>query len=227
MSKNDINDAKNSAEEADKSNVPQTKKDTFFDSLVVAVVIAMVIKGLLLQTYQIPSESMVGTLLKGDFILLNRLSYIFSAPDRGDVVVFEYPLDPSKDFIKRVIGTPGDKIELKDKTIYVNGVAQPEPYKQVNGMVSMPGELSSKDNFQQFTVPEGKYFMMGDNRDNSYDSRFWGFVDKGSIKGHAVLIYWSLETPEYNSVWSKFPLSMFRFLNPAYDRFDRFFKPIK
>ncbi len=227
MSKNDISDTKNSAGETDKSAAPQAKKDTFFDSLVVAVVIAMVIKGLLLQTYQIPSESMVGTLLKGDFILLNRLAYIFSAPERGDVVVFEYPLDPSKDFIKRVIGTPGDKIELKDKTIYVNGVAQPESYKQVNGMVPMPGELSSKDNFAQFTVPADKYFMMGDNRDNSYDSRFWGFVDKSAIKGHAVLIYWSLETPEYSSAWSKFPLSMLRFLNPAYDRFDRFFKPIK
>ncbi|WP_303852420.1 signal peptidase I [Seleniivibrio woodruffii] len=227
MSKNDMNDTKNPATETDKSTEPQAKKDTFFDSLVVAVVIAMVIKGLLLQTYQIPSESMVGTLLKGDFILLNRLAYIFSAPERGDVVVFEYPLDPSKDFIKRVIGTPGDKIELKDKTIYVNGVAQPEPYKQVNGIVSMPGELSAKDNFPQFTVPQGKYFMMGDNRDNSYDSRFWGFVDESSIKGHAVLIYWSLKDPEYSSVWSKFPLSMFRFMNPAYDRFDRFFKPIK
>ena len=224
MSKNDINDVKNSAEEA---KAPQAKKDTFFDSLVVAVVIAMVIKGLLLQTYQIPSESMVGTLLKGDFILLNRLSYLGSGPDRGDVVVFEYPLDPSKDFIKRVIGTPGDKIELKDKTIYVNGVAQPEAYKQVNGMMSMPGELSSKDSFPQFTVPAGKYFMMGDNRDNSYDSRFWGFVDKKAIKGRAVLIYWSLKTPEYNSAWSKFPLSVFRFLNPAYDRFERFFKPIR
>ena len=227
MSRNDIKDAKNQAEVTDSAKAPAAKKDTFFDSLVVAVVIAMVIKGLLLQTYQIPSESMVGTLLKGDFILLNRLSYLSSGPDRGDVVVFEYPLDPSKDFIKRVIGTPGDKIELKDKTIYVNGVAQPETYKQVNGMMAMPGELSSKDNFSQFTVPSGKYFMMGDNRDNSYDSRFWGFVDKKAIKGRAVLIYWSLKTPEYNSPWSKFPLSVFRFLNPAYDRFESFFKPIK
>ena len=203
------------------------KKDTFIDSLIVAVVIAMVIKGLLLQTYTIPSESMVGTLLKGDFILLNRLAYVMSAPEKGDVVVFEYPLDPSKDFIKRVIGAPGDKIMLKDKVIYINGVAQGEPYKKINDLPPMPESITTKDNFPEFTVPKGKYFMMGDNRDNSYDSRFWGFVDQKRIKGRAVLIYWSLNTPKYSSPWAKFPLSMFRFLNPAYDRFDRFFKRIK
>ncbi len=203
------------------------KKDSFLDSLIVAVVIAMIIKGILLQTYTIPSESMVGTLLKGDFILLNRLAYTFSEPSRGDVVVFEYPLDPSKDFIKRVIGTPGDRIMMKDKVIYVNGVAQEEKYKKTNGMMPMPESVTIKDNFSEFTVPEGKYFMMGDNRDNSYDSRFWGFVDASRVKGRAVMIYWSLDTPQYNSAWAKFPLNMLRFLNPKYDRFERFFKPIK
>lgn len=203
------------------------KKDTFFDSLVVAVVIAMIIKGLLLQTYTIPSESMVGTLLKGDFILLNRLAYTFSAPERGDVVVFEYPLEPNKDFIKRIVAAPGDRIMLKDKNIYINGEKQKEPYKQTNGLMPMPESITSKDNFAEFTVPAGKYFMMGDNRDNSYDSRFWGFVDESRIKGKAMLIYWSLESAPYNSTWSKFPLSMLRFLNPKYDRFDRFFKRIE
>ncbi|TCK62407.1 signal peptidase I [Seleniivibrio woodruffii] len=227
MSKRDIKGSKEKPEETEELKTAQAKKDTFFDSLVVAVVIAMLIKGLLLQTYQIPSESMVGTLLKGDYILLNRLAYIFSEPERNDVVVFEYPLEPSKDFIKRVIGTPGDKIELKDKVLYVNGQAQPEPFKQLNGMIPLPADISPKDSFTQITVPEGYYFMMGDNRDNSYDSRFWGFVDEDAIKGKAVLIYWSLETPAYDSAWAKFPLSMFRFLNPAYDRFERFFKPIR
>ncbi|MGE4318676.1 MAG: signal peptidase I [Deferribacterales bacterium] len=203
------------------------KKDSFLDSLIVAVVIAMIIKGILLQTYTIPSESMVGTLLKGDFILLNRLAYTFSEPKRGDVVVFEYPLDPSKDFIKRVIGAPGDRIMMKDKVVYVNGVEQEEIYKKTNGMMSMPESMTIKDNFSEFTVPAGKYFMMGDNRDNSYDSRFWGFVDESKVKGRAVMIYWSLDTPQYNSAWAKFPLSMLRFLNPKYDRFERFFKPIK
>ncbi|MGE4478381.1 MAG: signal peptidase I [Deferribacterales bacterium] len=202
------------------------KKDGFFDSLVVAVVIAMVIKGLLLQTYTIPSESMYSTLKVGDFLVLNRLEYIFSGPEKGDVVVFEYPLEPNKDFIKRVIGTPGDRIKMIDKQLYINGELQNEEYRRVNSQEPLPAAISTKDNFEEFTVPEGKYFMMGDNRDNSYDSRFWGFVDEDKIKGKALMIYWSMETPERNSAWSKFPLSFFRFLNPKYDRFDRIFKLI-
>jgi len=205
---------------------PKKKKDGFFDSLVVAVVIAMVIKGLLLQTYTIPSESMYSTLKVGDFLILNRLAYKFSNPEAGDVVVFEYPLEPHKDFIKRVVGTPGDKIRLTDKVLYVNGKAVEEPYKRVNNQEPLPQELTFKDNFDEITIPEGMYFMMGDNRDNSYDSRFWGFVPEGKIKGKALLIYWSLSTPKYNSAWAKFPLRPIRFLNPEYNRFDRFGKLI-
>jgi len=209
-----------------KSDKKNKKKDSFFDSLVVAVVIAMIIKGLLLQTYTIPSGSMLNTMLIGDFLLLNRLAYVFSEPERGDVVVFEYPLEPNKDFIKRVVGTPGDRLMLVDKVLYVNGEPTQEDYKLLNGQPPIPAELSTKDNFEEITVPEGKYFMMGDNRDNSYDSRFWGFVDESKIKGKALMIYWSLEAPKYNSIWSKFPLRTFRFLNPEYNRFDRFFKLI-
>ncbi|PLX67654.1 MAG: signal peptidase I [Denitrovibrio sp.] len=205
---------------------PKKKKDGFFDSLVVAVVIAMLIKGFFLKTYTIPSESMYSTLKVGDFLILNRLAYKFGDIERGDVVIFEYPLEPQKDFIKRVVGVPGDSLKLVDKVLYVNGEAIDEPYKRVNGQVPLPAELTHKDNFEQFTVPEGKYFVMGDNRDNSYDSRFWGFVDGSKVKGEAFMIYWSLESPKYNSVWAKFPLRMFRFLNPKYDRFERFFKLI-
>lgn len=202
------------------------KKDGFFDSLVVAVVIAMIIKGVFLQTYTIPSGSMYDTLEIGDFILLNRLAYVLDAPKRGDVVVFEYPLEPRKDFIKRIAGAPGDRIKLVDKVLYLNGEPLEEKYRKINGETPYPAQVSPKDNFPEFTVPEGKYFMMGDNRDNSYDSRFWGFVDKSKIKGKALMIYWSLDTPKYNSVWAKFPLRYFRFLNPKYDRFNRFFKLI-
>ncbi|ADD67292.1 signal peptidase I [Denitrovibrio acetiphilus DSM 12809] len=213
-------------EDANEQVKTEKKKDGFFDSLVVAVVIAMIIKGLLLQTYTIPSESMYDTLKVGDFLILNRLAYKFSEPERGDVVVFEYPLDPGKDFIKRVIGTPGDKIKLVDKVVYVNGEPQDEPYRKINEQTPLPGAVTTKDNFEEFTVPEGKYFMMGDNRDNSYDSRFWGFVPESKIKGKALLIYWSLETPKYNSAWAKFPLRPLRFLNPEYNRFERFFQLI-
>jgi signal peptidase I len=205
---------------------PVKKKDGFIDSVIVAVVIAMIIKGLLLQTYTIPSGSMMNTLLEGDFIVLNRLAYTFSTPERGDVVVFEYPVEPNKDFIKRIVGQPGDKIMLVDKRVYVNGSPYKEDYKRTNNAMPLPAEMTTKDNFSEFTVPEGKYFMMGDNRDNSYDSRFWGFVDESKIKGKALMIYWSLERPKYNSAWAKPPLRQFRFLNPKYNRFDRFFKLI-
>ncbi|QAR34238.1 signal peptidase I [Geovibrio thiophilus] len=205
---------------------PKKKKDGFFDSLVVAVVIALFIKTFLIQTYTIPSGSMLDTLLIGDYIIVNRLAYKFGDPERGDVMVFEYPLEPAKSFIKRVIGTPGDKISIRNKQLFINGEPYKEDYKQIKDDAYFPAELTSRDNIEEFTVPEGKYFMMGDNRDASYDGRFWGFISKDMIKGRALLIYWSLETPEYDSPWSKMPLRALRFLNPKYDRFDRVFKLI-
>jgi signal peptidase I len=202
------------------------KKDGFFDSLVVAVVIALFIKTFLIQTYTIPSGSMLDTLLIGDYIIVNRLAYTLDDPARGDVVVFEYPVEPAKSFIKRTIGLPGDRIAIKNKQLYINGEPYNEDYKQIKDSASYPANITSRDNVEEFTVPEGKYFMLGDNRDASYDARFWGFISKDMIKGKAVLIYWSLETPEYRSAWSKMPLRALRFLNPEYSRFDRVFKLI-
>ena len=202
----------------------EKKQEKFIDSFIIAVVIALVIKGFFLQTYTIPSESMYDTLLVGDYIILNRLAYKFGDIERQDVVVFEYPLDPAKDFIKRVIGTPGDKIAVVNKTVFVNGKELDEPYKKVTDRNFLPETVSPRDNVDEFTVPEGMYFMMGDNRDNSFDSRFWGFVQEDSIKGKALLIYWSLKKPNYDSVWSKPFLKQLRFFNPAYDRFGRIFR---
>lgn len=204
----------------------EAKKEKFLDSFVVAIVIAMVIKAFILQTYTIPSGSMLETLQLGDFIIVNRLSYSFSQPQNNDVIVFEYPLDPTKDFIKRVIGVPGDKVKLVDKTLWINGQIKDEPYKKITNSMSLEGEITTKDNFEEFVVPEGVVFVMGDNRDNSYDSRFWGFVPIDKIKGKALITYWSLITPEDGSAWSKAPLSTFRFLNPKYTRFDRVFRRI-
>ncbi|MGE4496866.1 MAG: signal peptidase I [Deferribacterales bacterium] len=218
----DIKTAPENTEEAK----PKKKKDGFFDSLVVAVVIALFIKTFLIQTYTIPSGSMLDTLLIGDYIIVNRLAYKFGDPERGDVLVFEYPLEPAKSFIKRVIGVPGDKIAIQDKQVFINGLPYGEDYKQIKDDAYFPAELTNRDNIEEFTVPEGKYFMMGDNRDASYDGRFWGFISEDMVKGKALLIYWSLETPEYDSVWSKMPLRALRFLNPKYDRFDRVFKLI-
>ena len=109
-------------------------------------------------------------------------------PKHGDIIVFEFPEDPSKDFIKRVIGVPGDVIEIREKKLFLNGVEQQEPYIQhVDASTSVP----RRDNFGPVMVPEGKYFVMGDNRDESYDSRFWGFVERDTIEGKALILYWS------------------------------------
>jgi len=215
---------KNKEEEIDpETGKPIKTKETFVDSFVIAVVIALIIKGFIVQTYTIPSESMLNTLLKGDFIIVNRLSYSFSKPENKDIIVFEYPVDPSKDFIKRVVAVEGDKVRMTEKEVFLNGKKLDEKdYKIMLDNIPM----NIRDNFKEFTVPKGHCFVMGDNRDNSYDSRFWGFVPYDKIKGKALLIYWSLKTPSHNSAWSKGILRTFRFLNPKYTRFDRVLKLI-
>ena len=112
-------------------------------------------------------------------------------PQHGDVIVFEFPEDTTKDFIKRIIGVPGDVVEMKDKVLIRNGEQLVEPYIKHTD----PGMQPRRDNFGPITVPAGKYFVLGDNRDESYDSRFWGFVDKEKIRGKAWVIYWSWDGP--------------------------------
>ena len=171
----------------------------YIEVLLIALLLALVIRTFAVQAYRIPSGSMLQTLQIGDQLLVNRLAYGFfvpfvddplvtwNEPKLGDVIVFEYPLDPDTDFIKRVIGVPGDKIAMQDKVLYVNGVKLDEPYVQHVDTDIMP----KRDNFGPIEVPPGKYFVMGDNRDDSKDSRFWGFVDFNAIQGKAVIIYWS------------------------------------
>lgn len=191
----------------------QSKKNRFkdtVDSIVVAFVVAMIIRAFFIQAYKIPSGSMLNTLLIGDHLLVNKAAYYFSEPKKGDIIVFEYPLEPEKDFIKRVIGTPGDKIKMINKKVYVNSEPQDEKYTRYETNFSFPPEQNPRDNFEEFTVPEGKYFVMGDNRDSSFDGRYWGFVSKDMIKGKALIIYWS---------WQ---------FKPNFElRFDRIFKLIR
>ncbi len=176
------------------------------DSLWVAMAVALALKTVLLQPFTIPSGSMEDTLQVGDYILVKKYEYGYSLfnqtprflefqkPHRGDIVVFVFPLDHSKDFIKRCIGTPGDVVELRNQDLYVNGQLQFEPY--VKHVLPMPlalreeGPDSVKVNFGPVTIDPGHYFMMGDNRDNSYDSRYWGQLDEKLIKGRAWFIYW-------------------------------------
>lgn len=168
-------------------------RDTI-DSIVVAFVIAMIIRAFVVQAYKIPSGSMLDTLLIGDHILVNKLSYTTSDPQYKDIIVFEYPVDPSKDFIKRVIGTPGDTIRIDGKKVYRNGEFLQEDYAQFTDSGSLSSFLGSRFTTDKFVIPDNKYFVMGDNRDSSFDSRYWGFVSEDMIKGKAFIIYWSWDT---------------------------------
>jgi len=184
----------------------------YFESIVIAVILALFVRTWVVQAFKIPTGSMENNLLIGDHLLVNK--FVFaptpSAPERallptrdirrGDVVVFKYPDEPERDFIKRVIGWPGDTLELRNKKVFINGQPLDEPYAHyLEVSPSSPAELhevTSSDvltNFGPVTVPPDKYFMMGDNRDNSADSRFWGFLRHDFIKGKAVVIYWSYE----------------------------------
>lgn len=195
----------------------------------IALVLALIIRTFFIQAYKIPSGSMEPTLLIGDHILVNKLIYGLRLPDsffgltipgipwgeyifrlepvhRGDVVVFVFPPDPTKDFIKRVIGIPGDKVQVKDGKVFLNGAEMPDPHAHFDVPPQERSAVTPRDNFPPrtpgdpnadpgpVTVPAGKYLMMGDNRDHSYDSRFWGFVDANEVEGRAIVIYWSWDS---------------------------------
>ncbi|MEJ2683031.1 MAG: signal peptidase I [Candidatus Sulfobium sp.] len=188
------------------------------EAVVFAFIIALVIRTFVIQAFKIPSGSMIPTLLVGDHLLVNKFLlgtpvdipftniHLFHMPGlrdphRGDVIVFKYPEDPTRDFIKRVIGVGGDKVESRNKVIYVNGRKVVEPYVQHVDSSIKPGGIDPRDNFGPITVPRGDVFVMGDNRDESYDSRYWGFVDDNQIKGKAIIIYWSWDG---NKHWVRF-----------------------
>ncbi len=170
----------------------------YVEALAVALILALIIRTFVVQAFKIPSESMVETLLVGDHLLVTKFAYDIKVPfldksvyktgdpEHGDIIVFEYPKDRAVDYIKRVIGLPGDTIELKDNVLYRNGKAVEEPYKRLDKSSTPP-----KANFGPITVPSDQFFAMGDNRDHSMDSRFWGFVPREYIRGKAWVIYWS------------------------------------
>ena len=193
--------------EEKRDNTGRLKKKSTFreyaEAAAIAIVLALFIRTFVVQAFKIPSGSMEPTLLIGDHILVNKFIYgikipfrrntliPIGKPERGDVIVFIYPVDKSKDFIKRVIGLPGEKIEIIGKKIVIND----ELYEDKHGFYSNIGEIKSNPGLQNsygpIEVPDDHYFVMGDNRDHSYDSRFWGFVPAKSIKGSAFIIYWS------------------------------------
>ena len=184
----------------------KSKTRETIESLIIAALIALFVRSFFIQAYKIPSGSMEPTLLIGDHLLVNRLSYVakipildsviftLGKPKRGDIVVFRYPVDPDKDFIKRVIATEGETVEIKDKTIYINGKRTPDSWGHYKDSSIVPGVFSPKDNMKPVTVPKDACFVMGDNRDNSADSRFWGFVKKEHLVGKALILYFSWDS---------------------------------
>jgi signal peptidase I len=159
----------------------------------IALVIAIVLRTFVVQGYRIPSSSMEDSLLKGDFVLASKLAYRFGdEPKPGDIVIFDYPLNPSKNFIKRIIAKSGETIQIINKRLYIDGeIADSRyPMKHMDPQI-YPAEYSNRDNFGPFEVPPGHYFVMGDNRDNSQDSREWGFLERKHIQGRVFLVYFS------------------------------------
>ena len=193
----------------------KSKVKEYVESIIIAILIALFIRTFIICAYKIPSRSMVPTLLVGDHILVNKFIYgvkipllrrtiiPVSEPKRGEVVVFIYPNDRSKDFIKRVIGVAGDKIEIKNKKIFINDAEFKDSYGIFSDSLVLPQSLQPRDNFGPIIVPEKSIFVMGDNRDESLDSRFWGFVNLKDVEGKAFVIYWSWNRDENNLRWNR------------------------
>src|SRR5262245_57029567 len=180
----------------------------YFESIVIAVILALFVRTWVVQAFKIPTGSMENNLLIGDHLLVNKLVSGPSAtslerallplrdPKRGDVIVFKYPDEPERDFIKRVIGLPGETLERRNKKVYINGPPLDEPYVHFLEPAT-EGEVTQFDVRERYgpvRIPDGQYFMMGDNRDNSQDSRYWGFLPRHYIKGKALMIYWSYDS---------------------------------
>jgi len=209
---------KTSMRKANKKGVVREYAEAF----IIAFIIALLIRTFLVQAFKIPSSSMEPTLEVGDHILVSkfiygiRIPYIgkkfltFHKPKRGDIIVFLFPKDPKKDFIKRVIATEGEEVQIKNRKIFINGVPIDDPwgvYRERNGPF-IPSHFRSRDNYGPGVVPPHSLFVMGDNRDNSQDSRYWGFVDLSAVKGKAFIIYFSYHKKATNLLdkvrWNRF-----------------------
>jgi signal peptidase I len=202
---------------------PAYRKSTvreYFESICVAVILALFVRTFVVQAFKIPTGSMENNLLIGDHLLVNKFVFAptlgrveraalpIDSVARGDVIVFKYPEEPERDFIKRVIGLPGETIELRNKQVFINGEPLNEPY--VHFLV--PPEQGAPDDeetsfdvrrrYGPVTVPEGHYFMMGDNRDNSQDSRYWGFLPREYVKGKALFVYFSFNDEPAGGIFS-------------------------
>jgi len=186
------------------------------EAIAIAILLALVIRTLVVQAFTIPSGSMMDTLLVGDYILVNKFLYGpelpfteahvpgLRDPARGDIIVFKYPQDEKRDFIKRIVAGPGETVQIRGQQVFVNGRVLREPYtKKVEAPLPAGGQAYCGYAYgcEPTVVPANSYFVMGDNRDNSQDSRYWGFVKRDKIKGKAFLIYWSWDSDRHWLRW--------------------------
>ena len=181
----------------------QARVKEYVEAVLIALVIAAILRVFVVQAYRVESGSMENTLQVGDFLFVNKFIYHFRDPAPNDIIVFEYPLNPAKDYIKRVVAVEGQTVEVVAKKVYIDGklAAEPELAKHIDSKY-LPVELSARDYFGPKQVPPGQLFVMGDNRDDSKDSRFWGFVDKRQVKGRTFLIYFSWKADPNAPQWS-------------------------
>jgi signal peptidase I len=182
----------------------------YIEAIVLAIILTVVIRGLVIQAFRIPTGSMEDTLQVGDFLFVNKMIYgseidigwqgqrfvyfrfpAIREPKQGDIIVFRFPEDPARDFIKRCVAVGGQQVEIRDKVLYVDGKPREEPYVVHKDPRTIPPDTNGRDNFGPYVVPQGHLFMMGDNRDNSHDSRFWGALPRNLVKGQAMILYWS------------------------------------
>ncbi|HXV60846.1 MAG TPA: signal peptidase I [Vicinamibacteria bacterium] len=208
---------RNKRDDAKKSEKSTLRE--YFESICVAVILALFIRTFVFQAFKIPTGSMEENLLIGDHLIVNKMLYAPTATaletvmapvrevKRQDVVVFKFPAEPERDFIKRVIALPGERIAIKNKQVFIDGVPLDEPYVFFNEPPGNP-ELGSfadsrRDSMPEMLVPQGHYFVMGDNRDNSHDSRFWGTLPAELLKGRALMIYWSYDAPDGRDAYFK------------------------
>jgi signal peptidase I len=209
-----------------RSSRQKSQVQEYVEALVVAGVLTLFLREFVIQAFRIPSESMCDTLLVGDFLFVNKLEYGpkvpfthlrlpgYRKPHPGDVIVFDFPPDPSKQFIKRCVAVGGQTVEVRHKEVWVDGRRRTEPFAKHLSPTEEPEGYTNRDNYKPPTVPPGQLFMMGDNRDNSYDSRFWGPVEMDLVKGRAMFIYFSTSGDQW---WN----GLFNI------RFDRMLRPIR
>ena len=201
--------------------MPRSKRSLFreyAEALITAVVLALVIRTFVVQAFVIPSGSMLPTLRIGDYVLVNKFIYTFRSIRRGDIIVFKFPKDETQDFIKRVVGLPGETVEVRGKQVFIDGRPLYEPYAffadaQRSGALE-PYHLAP------LVIPPGHLFVMGDNRDNSLDSRAWGLLEEAKVVGKAAIVYFSIRSEEipYTDLLFRIPYVT---VHPSLIRWDR------